>query len=81
MSASWRQSPELARPAVAEHTADVGATLETFSRIVPLAEHERARVERDVRRRRRFVPVIVREFLTWEEMARIEVNAPTCLAS
>ncbi|WP_431302992.1 penicillin-binding protein 2 [Sediminicoccus sp. BL-A-41-H5] len=61
---------------VAEHTADVGATLETFSRIVPLADHERARVERDVRRRRRFVPVIVREFLTWEEMARIEVNAP-----
>jgi penicillin-binding protein 2 len=61
---------------VAEHTADVNATLETFSRIVPLADHERARVEREVRRRRRFVPVIVREFLTWEEMARIEVNAP-----
>jgi len=31
---------------VAEHTADVNATLETFSRIVPLAEHERARIER-----------------------------------
>ncbi|MCK8786483.1 penicillin-binding protein 2 [Roseomonas sp. NAR14] len=61
---------------VAEQTQDVAATLETFSRIVPLAEHERARIERDVRRHRRFVPVTVREFLTWEEMARIEVNAP-----
>ncbi|TCI00587.1 penicillin-binding protein 2 [Roseococcus sp. SYP-B2431] len=61
---------------VAEQTSDVGATLETFSRIVPLADHERARVEREMRRRRRFVPVIVREFLAWEEMARIEVNAP-----
>ncbi|MBY0337543.1 MAG: penicillin-binding protein 2 [Acetobacteraceae bacterium] len=61
---------------VAEQTQDVGATLETFHRIVPLTDIERARVERDVRRRRRFVPVIVREFLTWEEMARIEVNAP-----
>jgi penicillin-binding protein 2 len=61
---------------VAEQTQDVSATLETFSRIVPLEPHERARVERDVRRRRRFVPVIVREFLTWEEMARLEVNAP-----
>jgi penicillin-binding protein 2 len=61
---------------VAEQTADVAATLETFSRIVPLSEQERARVERDVRRRRRFVPVVVREFLTWEEMARIEMNAP-----
>jgi penicillin-binding protein 2 len=61
---------------VAEQTADVAATLETFSRIVPLADHERARIERDVRRNRRFVPVVLREFLTWEEMARIEVNAP-----
>ncbi len=61
---------------VAEQTQDVGATLETFSRIVPLEPHERARIEREVRRRRRFVPVTVREFLTWEEMARIEVNAP-----
>jgi penicillin-binding protein 2 len=60
----------------AEHTADVQATLLTFSRIVPLADHEKARVEREVRRRRRFVPVIVREFLTWEEMARLELNAP-----
>ncbi len=41
-----------------------------------LGDHERARIERDIRRNRRFVPVILREFLTWEEMARIEVNAP-----
>ncbi|TDH62585.1 penicillin-binding protein 2 [Dankookia rubra] len=61
---------------VAEQTQDVGATLETFSRIVPLLDHERARIEREVRRRRRFVPVTVRDFLAWEEMARIEVNAP-----
>ena len=61
---------------VAEQTADVAATLETFSKIVPLADHERTRIEREVRRNRRFVPVILREFLSWEEMARLEVNAP-----
>lgn len=60
----------------AEQAEDVGATLDTFSRLVPLTEAERARIEREVRRRRRFVPVVVREFLSWEEMARIEVNAP-----
>jgi len=60
----------------AEQTQDVGATLETFSKIIPLTEQERARIEREVRRRRRFVPAVVREFLTWEEMAKIEVNAP-----
>ena len=51
-------------------------TLDMFGRIVPLPDHERARIERELRRRRRFIPVIVREFLTWEEMAKIEVNAP-----
>ena len=61
---------------IAEQTQDVGATLETFSRIVPLTEQERARIEREVRRHRRFVPATVREFLSWEDMARIEVNAP-----
>ena len=60
----------------AEQTQDVGATLETLSHIIPLTDQERARIEREVRRRRRFVPAVVREFLTWEEMAKIEVNAP-----
>ena len=61
---------------IAEQTEDVGGTLDAFSKIVPLADHERARIERELRRHRRFIPVTVREFLSWEDMARIEVNAP-----
>ncbi|HVC59456.1 MAG TPA: penicillin-binding protein 2 [Acetobacteraceae bacterium] len=61
---------------VAEQTSSVGATLDAFSRIVPLADPDRARIVREVRRHRRFIPVLVRDFLTWDEMARIEVNAP-----
>ena len=61
---------------IAEQTEDVGGTLDAFNKIVPLADHERARIEREVRRHRRFVPVTIREFLNWEEMASIEVNAP-----
>ena len=60
----------------AELTTDIDMTLDTFARVVPLADHERARIERELRRRRRFIPIIVREFLTWEDMARIEVSAP-----
>ncbi len=60
----------------AEQTDDAAATLDAFARIIPLADYERARIERDLRRHRRFIPAVVREFLTWEEMARIEVNAP-----
>ncbi len=61
---------------IAEQTEDVGGTLDAFSRIVPLADHERARIERELRRHRRFIPVTVRDFLSWEDMAAIEVNAP-----
>lgn len=61
---------------IAEETDDVSGTLDTFSRIVPLPEHERARIEREVHRHRRFIPIMVSEFLSWEDMARIEVNAP-----
>lgn len=61
---------------VAEQTGDVGATLDNLARIVPLSDSERARIERELRRHRRFVPIMVREFLTWEDMARIEVAAP-----
>ena len=61
---------------IAEETSDIGASLDNFARVVPLAEHERARIDRDLRRRRRFIPVMVRDFLTWDEMAAIEVNAP-----
>jgi penicillin-binding protein 2 len=61
---------------IAEQTTDATATLDTFARIVPLADYERARVERELHRHRRFIPIMVREFLTWNEMAAIEVNAP-----
>ncbi len=61
---------------MAEQTADVDATLDNFTRLVALPDHERARIEREVRRHRRYIPIMVREFLTWEDMARIEVNAP-----
>jgi penicillin-binding protein 2 len=61
---------------IAEQTTDVTATLDGFSRIVPLGDYERARIDREMRRHRRFIPVVVREFLSWDDMAAIEVNAP-----
>jgi penicillin-binding protein 2 len=61
---------------VAEQTPDFEATLNAFSAVIPLDARERARIRRDVRRQRRFIPVMVRDFLSWEDMARIEVSAP-----
>lgn len=61
---------------VREQAGDVERTLERLGQVVPITENEKRRILREVRRKRSFVPVTVRENLNWEEVARIEVNAP-----
>lgn len=61
---------------IPEDTRDIDATLSTLSQIIPLSAGERRRILRDVKRNRSFVPVTVRENLTWRSAARIEVNTP-----
>ena len=61
---------------VAEQADNVPATLDAFSALLPVSDYERTRIERELHRRRKFIPVLIREFLTWDEMAAIEVNAP-----
>lgn len=61
---------------IAEEASNVPETLDRLSSIVPLDSHERERILRDVHRNRSFIPVLVRDYLTWDEMARIEVNTP-----
>jgi penicillin-binding protein 2 len=59
-----------------EETTDLQATLAAFDRLVPLDDHDRARIARDMKHNRRFIPVTVKDFLNWDDMAKIEVNAP-----
>lgn len=63
---------------VSEHIrdGDVAGVLRKLTRIVTLSEAEQRRVLREVRRRRDFVPVTVRDNLEWRDVARIEVNTP-----
>ena len=61
---------------IAEQAGDIERTLERLDRLIRLTEGERVRVLREVKKRRSFVPVTVREGLDWREVAKIEVNAP-----
>jgi penicillin-binding protein 2 len=61
---------------LAEETTDIPATLERFGKIVPLDEHDLGRIDRELKHSRRFIPVMLRDFLSWDDMAKIEVNAP-----
>ena len=61
---------------VAERSRNINDTLDRISQVVPLTENDRRRVMREIHRKRRFVPVTVRENLTWEQVATLEINTP-----
>lgn len=61
---------------VSENTPSVEATLDVLSTIMPVSDSDRARVIREMKRNKSFVPVTVRENLAWEQVAQIEVNTP-----
>ncbi len=61
---------------VAEQTPNVQATLDAFKKIMPLSEAEEERIKKDLKKNRSFVPVKIKDNLSWEEVARIQLNAP-----
>ncbi|HYG88838.1 MAG TPA: penicillin-binding protein 2 [Azospirillum sp.] len=61
---------------VSERTKNIPETLDKVSQVVPLTDGDRRRVLREVQRKRRFVPVTVRENLTWEQVATLEMDMP-----
>jgi penicillin-binding protein 2 len=61
---------------ISEETDDLDDTLDSLGNIIPIGEHDRARIIREAKRHRSFLPVTVRENLSWEDVARIEINSP-----
>ena len=61
---------------VPEQTPDLARTLDNLARIIAVDKADRARILREVGRRRPFVPVTVRDNLSWYHVSRLEVNAP-----
>ncbi len=47
-----------------------------LERVIAIDDRERQRILEQMRRNRSFVPVTVRESLTWEQVAQIEFNIP-----
>ena len=61
---------------VPKDASPIEATLDRLGAIIDVGEGDRRRILREARRRRDFIPITVRENLSWEEVARIEVNTP-----
>lgn len=58
---------------VAEQAGDVEATLQKLGTLITLHPEQAQRVLREVKRKRKFVPVLVAENLSWEEFARVNL--------
>ena len=63
-------------PEQANNADGVEATLLKLAHLIDLSEHDVKRVLRETSRRRAFVPITVRENLSWEEVSRLGVNTP-----
>lgn len=61
---------------VAEQTTNIDDTLNAFKEIMPLDEEEEKRIRKDLKKNRSFVPVKIKDNLSWEEAAQILLNAP-----
>lgn len=61
---------------VSERAGDPTQILAQVADLIPLSEADRRRIQRDLQRSRAFAPVTVKENLTWEQVAAIEVNLP-----
>lgn len=61
---------------VREDAGDVGEVLERLTKIVPLDPEELARAMEEMQRRSPFVPVTIADRLTWDDVARVNINAP-----
>lgn len=60
---------------IAEQTPSVDKTLDEFKKYVPLTEKEEEKIRKDIKNQRKFVPVELKNNLTWEEVSALQLNS------
>lgn len=61
---------------VAEQTPDIEKTLSTFKQIISLSEDEENRIRKDIKSKKRFIPIKLKDNLKWGEVSEILLHAP-----
>ncbi|MFC2966564.1 penicillin-binding protein 2 [Acidimangrovimonas pyrenivorans] len=61
---------------VREDAGDVPAVLNKLSELIPLSQDDIDRTLKEIKRRSPFVPITVADRLSWDDLARVAVNAP-----
>lgn len=61
---------------IADRTPNLQVTVDRLGQLLNIPEDERAKLTREIRKRRRWVPFPVAVDLNWDQLARIEANIP-----
>jgi len=61
---------------IPEQTPDVEETLKRLSKLIPVTDEDREEAMDEIKQRKPFTPLLVKENLTWEDMAKVELNLP-----
>jgi penicillin-binding protein 2 len=61
---------------VPEQTGDMRATLRALARVLPIEPDDIEKIMRERNRYRAFVPIPVRENLSWDQVSKVEINSP-----
>ncbi|MBQ9271082.1 MAG: penicillin-binding protein 2 [Alphaproteobacteria bacterium] len=61
---------------IAEQTPDIQTTLARFKQIIDLSEDEEQKLLKDIKNKRRFIPVKLKDNLSWDDVSKILLHAP-----
>jgi len=61
---------------VPEQSNDVEDVIARLSRLIPISEDEKKEILFGIGKHRPFMPILVKENLTWDDMAKVELNLP-----
>ncbi len=61
---------------VPEQTHDVNQTLRMLYEMMPFEDWEKKRIQKDIKKSRSFVPVLLRENIDWETLSLLEIHTP-----
>ncbi len=71
-----RNVPSYRVRVIRENTRDLEATLRNLAQVIPLDERQISHIVRTANMQRAFVPVLVREGLSWDEVTAVAVHSP-----
>lgn len=59
---------------IPERTAEIEKTLDRVSRISPISERQRERIQKDIRQNPKFVPILVKDNVDWETFTAVNMR-------